>query len=128
MNPESTPSDTLILQLVTLIKDTKDFAAAQLPDVVNQIIMQKWINTIFGLSVTLTLLLGFFLISRFLHHAHKDPNCTWDDDVCMAGSWVSAGASAFCVAPFLCFVHQAICLYYTPKLVVISALLKMVHN
>ena len=123
MNPESTPSDTLILQLVTLIKDTKDFAAAQLPDVVNQLILQKWIGIGCGIIIPLVFGIVLLLTARDQQKKYIEDNEDYRLAICVPG-YVGA---ALALVPILCHIHEALCLYFTPKAFILGELMKMVH-
>ena len=123
MNPEATPSDTLILQLVTLIKDTKDFAAAQLPDVVNQLILQKWIGIGCGIIIPLVFGIVLLLTARHQQKKYVEDNEDYRVAVCVVGYL----AAAITLVPILCNIYEALCLYFTPKAFILGELMKMVH-
>lgn len=117
-----TPTDTLIQQLVDTIKSTKDFAAEQLPDVANQIILRGWMGAIMGLVITSILLVTLLLLGRHFYKKYKE-----NDDYA-PGFIICFVCAALSLIPLIHFMYDAFCLYYTPKLVVVKELMKMIHG
>lgn len=126
MNPESVqpPTDILILQLTSLIKDTKDFAAVQLPDVVNQFILQQWIGIGCGIVIPLVLGIIFLCIARSHHKKFIEET----EDYRLAVFVVGYIAAAIMLVPILCYTYEALCLYFAPKAYILGELLKLYNG
>lgn len=128
MNPESnTQTDALILQLVSLIKDTKDFTVVQMPEVAHQILVSQWINTITGIfACSLAAIISFFIgrhylkVSRIVNVGQRDTA-----DALYRCSFTVSGTFVFLS---LVYLNSAFHLYFAPKAVVLEALLKMVNH
>lgn len=126
MIPESvqTPTDALILQLVSLIKDGKDFAAAQLPNVFNQLILQKWIGIGCGIIIPLVLGIVFLCVARSHHKKYIEDN----EDYRIGVALVGYITSSIMLAPILCSIYEAVCLYFAPKAYILGELLKLANS
>ena len=109
---------------MTLIKDTKDFAAAQLPDVVNQLILREWIGIGYGIIIPLVFGIVLLLTARY----HQKKYVEDDEDYRIAVCVVGYIAAAITLVPILCYIYEALCLYFAPKAFILGELMKMVHR
>lgn len=110
-------TNKLANELAEIVKSSKDFALAQAPDVVQQMLYYNKIETIFGIGLGLVLLIVTIVL---IYYAIEDSE--------MAYGAISFATGFIGIAVTICNSLTLFCMIYTPKYYLLQQLKSLIHQ